>query len=242
MYTTSLVVSTLLILGLFGSSVLAHDHDNDDAPLSFYYGPASPTNCVTYANWKFQPQPTGTWSFEALVNERDCDFHAATAGVRGWNAPGGAAVALQTPLNGTLAGLRERVRQAFRNMKQIVGAWGATLQDVTSIVVMTYDIVIVRPLVNGVQSEAEFWGPQANWTVPAYPARTIIGSIQFNGLDCVSAADHTVYGGTRGASGQAVCLNSADYPVGDILEIDFTFAYPKSGKIQYPYSRDRDDD
>lgn len=225
---TSRSVFVALVLAL---SCVARAGEAD----TYYYGPASSTNCVTYANWKFQPQPTGTWSFEALVNERDCNFHAATAGVRGWNVPGGAAVAIQTALNGTSAGLRERVRQAFRNMKQIVNAWGASLHDVTSIVVMTYDIVVVRPLVNGVQSEPEFWGPQTSWTNPVYPARTIIGSIQFNGLDCVSAADGTVYNANRGASGQAVCFNPADSPVGDIIEIDFTFAYPKHAALRYPY-------
>jgi hypothetical protein len=201
---------------------------------TYYYGPVSPSNCVSYGNWRSQPQPTGTWSFESFVNS-GCEKHEPTAGVRGWLAQGGAASATQTTLNGTRDGLKERVRQAFRNMKIIVGNYNATLQDVTSVVCMTYDIVVVRPIVNEVQAEAEFWGPQKDWTNPVYPPRTIVGSIQFNGLDCLSA-NGTVYNGGRGSAGQAACDQPTDQAIGDIIEIDFSFAYPRRAALQFPYT------
>jgi enamine deaminase RidA (YjgF/YER057c/UK114 family) len=201
---------------------------------SYYYGPASPTNCVTYINWANQPQPTGSWSFEAIVHP-SCTKHEPTAGVRGWLPVGGSPSATQTTLNGTRDGLKERVRQAFRNLKSIVAQYNATLQDVTSVTCLTYDIVIVRPIVNEVQAEPEFWGAQSSWASPVYPPRTILGSIQFNGLDCLSA-NGTVYNGGRGSSGQAQCDNATDVPVGDVLEIDFSFAYPTRAALRYPYA------
>jgi enamine deaminase RidA (YjgF/YER057c/UK114 family) len=200
---------------------------------TYYYGPASPTGCVSYVNWMNQPQPTGSWSFEALVNS-NCTQHAPTAGVRGWLAVGGSASATQTTLNGTTAGLTERVRQAFRNLKSIVAQYNATLQDVTSVTCLTYDIVVVRPIVNQVQAEPEFWGAQSSWTSPVYPPRTIIGSIQFNGFDCLTSGG-VAYNGAPGSNGQVQCNNATDTPIGDILEIDFSFAYPARSALKFPY-------
>lgn len=96
-------------------------------------------------------EPTGTWS----VGVRAGDF-VFVAGMRGIDPETGKLV--EDP--------KERIRQAFMNMKLIAESEGADLQDATRIVVYVADMYRYRPVVNEVQEE--FWGSGP------YPPRTII--------------------------------------------------------------------
>lgn len=70
-----------------------------------------------------------------------------------------------------------RVRQAFLNMKDVAQSEGASLKDVTRIVVYVTNMARLRPLLNKVQSELWGQGP--------YPPRTIIEVRRLNQDDIV---------------------------------------------------------
>jgi len=95
--------------------------------------------------------PTGTWS----VGTKAGDF-VFVAGMRGINPDSGALV----------DGPRERIYQAFVNMKLIAASEGASLRDAVRLVVYVTDMYRLRPLVNDVQEEL--------WGGPPYPPRTIV--------------------------------------------------------------------
>lgn len=70
---------------------------------------------------------------------------------------------------------RERIRQAFRNVKNIAQYYNTNLQNVVRNVVYitgaadSNEFSAVRAIVNEVQAEPEFWGPGP------YPPRSILG-------------------------------------------------------------------
>jgi enamine deaminase RidA (YjgF/YER057c/UK114 family) len=107
-------------------------------------------------------QSTGPWNLAT----RTGDF-INVAGMRGIDAK----------TNTMVADPKERIRQAFLNMKLIAESEGATLQDATRLVVYVTDMFRYRPLVNEIQQELWGSGP--------YPPRTIIEVNRLNQDDIV---------------------------------------------------------
>eukprot|EP00977_Amphora_coffeiformis_P006524 scaffold1400_cov175-Amphora_coffeaeformis.AAC.15 len=125
--------------------------------------PVSPNGVVTLS-----PEggiiPTATWS----LGTRAGDF-VYVAGMRG----------IDPEKNALVPDDLGRVRQAFLNMQLIAASEGASLYDATRLVVYVTDMYRFRPLVNQIQSEAEFWGDGP------YPPRTIIEVDRLNQDDIV---------------------------------------------------------
>ncbi len=187
-----------------------------------YMGAQSASGCLRYINWSNQPPPTGTWTNGHVISPR-CENGPQVA-VRGWIHTN--VFSAQTFINSTTPAqqretMKERVRETFRNIKRIIRNYGANYDDVVKVKVETFDIPTMRPLVNEVQAEVEFWGPQASSTTPVYPNRAITGLRNFNGLDCLRA-DGTIYRGPN-VGGQVQC--GADTPIGDIVEITADFVH-----------------
>ena len=107
-------------------------------------------------------KPTGPWS----LGVRAGDF-VFVAGMRG----------IDPATNKLVEGDEARIRQAFLNMKTIVGAAGGGLRDAVRLVVYVTDMDRYRPLVNKIQEE--FWG------APPYPPRTIVEVSRLNQDDIV---------------------------------------------------------
>lgn len=107
-------------------------------------------------------QPTGTWN----LGTRAGDF-VFVAGMRG----------IDPETNSLVPDPKDRVRQAFQNMKLIAESEGATLRDAVRIVVYVTDMYRFRPLVNEIQEELWGEGP--------YPPRTIIEVDRLNQDDIV---------------------------------------------------------
>jgi enamine deaminase RidA (YjgF/YER057c/UK114 family) len=107
-------------------------------------------------------KPTGPWS----LGVRAGDF-VFVAGMRG----------IDPATSKLVEGDEARVRQAFLNMKTIIGAAGGTLHDAVRLVVYITDMNRFRPLVNKIQEE--FWGG------PPYPPRTIVEVSRLNQDDIV---------------------------------------------------------
>jgi enamine deaminase RidA (YjgF/YER057c/UK114 family) len=160
----------------------------DDEPLGApHYGRVSKTGCLAWINWSNQPPPTGTWS-NGHVIAPDCARGPAIA-VRGWIHT--SASSAQTDIAAAptqTEGLKARVREALRNAKRIARNYGADYDDFLRTQWYVFDIQIMRPIVNAVQSEPEFWGLQSSYREPKYPNRAIVGDMTFNGLDCLTAA------------------------------------------------------
>jgi 2-iminobutanoate/2-iminopropanoate deaminase len=107
-------------------------------------------------------KPTGTWN----LGTRAGDF-VYVAGMRG----------IDPETNSLVPDAKDRVRQAFQNMKLIAESEGATLRDAVRIVVYVTDMYRFRPLVNEIQEELWGEGP--------YPPRTIIEVDRLNQDDIV---------------------------------------------------------
>ena len=107
-------------------------------------------------------KPTGTWN----LGTRAGDF-VFVAGMRG----------IDPATNSLIPDPKDRVRQAFENMKLIAESEGATLRDAVRIVVYVTDMYRFRPLVNEIQEELWGEGP--------YPPRTIIEVDRLNQDDIV---------------------------------------------------------
>jgi 2-iminobutanoate/2-iminopropanoate deaminase len=113
--------------------------------------------------------PTGTWS----VGVRAGNF-LFVAGMRG----------IDPVSNAMLTGEEQRIRQAFKNMKAIAEAEGASLADCVRIVAYVTDMAALRPLVNKVQAELWAGGP--------YPPRTIVEVARLN-QDDIFEVEGTFY-------------------------------------------------
>jgi 2-iminobutanoate/2-iminopropanoate deaminase len=123
---------------------------------------AVPWDDIEYLSSPAAIKPTGPWS----LGVRAGDF-VFVAGMRGID-----------PANNALVdGDEGRVRQAFRNMRNIVEAAGGTLRDAVRLVVYVTDIDRHRPLVNRIQEELWAGGP--------YPPRTIVEVSRLNQDDIV---------------------------------------------------------
>ena len=107
-------------------------------------------------------EPTGTWS----LGVRAGDF-VFVAGMRG----------IDPKTNALVQGDEARVRQAFRNMQQIVASEGANLRDAVRLVVYVTDMARLRPIVNRVQEEL--------WAGAPYPPRSIVEVARLNQDDIV---------------------------------------------------------
>ena len=107
-------------------------------------------------------KPTGTWN----LGTRAGDF-VYVAGMRG----------IDPATNSLVPDPKDRVRQAFQNMKLIAESEGATLRDAVRIIVYVTDMYRFRPLVNEVQEELWGEGP--------YPPRTIVEVDRLNQDDIV---------------------------------------------------------
>ncbi|MCM3785037.1 RidA family protein [Neobacillus mesonae] len=107
-------------------------------------------------------QSTGTWDLATRAGD-----YIFVAGMRG----------IDPETNQLVAGEKNRIRQAFKNMELIAESEGASLQDATRIVVYVTDMYRYRPLVNEVQEE--LWGDGP------YPPRTIIEVDRLNQDDIV---------------------------------------------------------
>lgn len=106
--------------------------------------------------------PTGPWS----LGVRAGDF-VFVAGMRG----------IDPASNTLVAGVEERVRQAFLNMQTVVEAAGGGLRDAVRLVVYVTDMDRYRPMVNKVQEEL--------WSGEPYPPRTIVEVSRLNQDDIV---------------------------------------------------------
>jgi hypothetical protein len=148
--------------------------------------------------------------------------------VRGWIHTNAASA--QTDIAGAAnqtEGLKERVREALRNAKRIARHYGADYDDFVSTHWYVFDIQIMRPIVNAVQSEPEFWGQQPSFREPKYPNRAIIGDMTFNGLDCLNPSTGMIYRGTLNtATGQVQC-REGDKGIGDVAEVSVDFVHPR---------------
>jgi enamine deaminase RidA (YjgF/YER057c/UK114 family) len=107
-------------------------------------------------------QSTGPWNLGTRAGDS-----VYVAGMRGIDAK----------TNVLLPDPKERIRQAFLNMKLIAESEGATLQDASRLVVYVTDMFRYRPLVNEVQQELWGSGP--------YPPRTIVEVKRLNQDDIV---------------------------------------------------------
>ncbi|WP_202080484.1 RidA family protein [Caldalkalibacillus salinus] len=114
-------------------------------------------------------EPTGTWDLGTRAGD-----NIYVAGMRG----------IDPETNTIVEDPKERIRQAFENMKLIAESEGATLQDASRIVVYVTDMYRYRPLVNEVQKE--LWGDRP------YPPRTIIEIDRLN-QDDIFEVEGTFY-------------------------------------------------
>lgn len=197
------------------------------------YGYASSTGCLAWINWSNQPPPTGTWSNGHVVSPL-CEY-GPTIAVRGWNHT--SSNSQQTtidsvPLSQT-EDLKERVRETLRNVKRIARNYGANYDDFAKCEFKVFNITVMRPIVNAVQAESEFWGLQTDWRVPVYPNRSIMGDQTFNGLDCLKTGTGVVYKGGIGPGGQVVC-QPGDRDIGDVVELTVDFVHRRGESPQFP--------
>jgi len=114
-------------------------------------------------------KPTGTWSLAARAG----DF-VFVAGMRGIDPASNAIVGTE----------EERIRTAFKNMKAIAEADGASLTDCVRLTVFVTDMNRLRPLVNQIQQELWAGGP--------YPPRTIVEVAKLN-QDDIFEVEGTFY-------------------------------------------------
>ena len=127
------------------------------------------TSRVSVLSPKGAIQPTGTWSLGARAG----DF-VFIAGMRG----------IDPVDNKLVEGDEARIRQAFMNMRLIVGSEGASLADCVRLTVFVTDMGRLRPLVNKVQ--------EALWGGGPYPPRTIIEVSRLN-QDDIFEVEGTFY-------------------------------------------------
>lgn len=114
-------------------------------------------------------EATGTWN----VGVRAGDF-VYVAGMRG----------IDPETNTLVEDPKERIRQAFMNMKVIAESEGAGLRDATRLVVYVTDMYRYRPMVNEIQEELWGSGP--------YPPRTIVEVDRMN-QDDIFEVEGTFY-------------------------------------------------
>ena len=206
----------------------------DDEPLGTpHYGLVSKTGCLAWLHWSNQPPPTGTWS-NGHVIAPDCE-HGPTIAVRGWihTHTSSAQTDIAAAPNQT-EGLQERVREALRNAKRIARNYGANYDDFIRTQWYVFDIQIMRPIVNAVQSEPEFWGLQPSSVEPKYPNRAIVGDMTFNGLDCLNPNTGGIYRGTLNpATGQVQC-RLGDQGIGDVAEVIVEFVHLRGRGPRFP--------
>ncbi|WP_219621875.1 RidA family protein [Bacillus sp. V5-8f] len=122
-------------------------------------------------------KPTGTWSLGTRAGDS-----VFVAGMRG----------IDPVTNALVKDEKERIRQAFLNMKLIAESEGASLNDATRLVVYVTDMFRYRPLVNQIQEELWGEGP--------YPPRTIIEVDRLNQDDIVEV-EGTFYVPLKGKLG-----------------------------------------
>lgn len=206
----------------------------DDEPLGTpNYGRVSKTGCLAWINWSNQPPPTGTWS-NGHVIAPDCE-RGPTMAVRGWIHTNASSV--QTDISAApnqTEGLKERVREALRNAKRIARNYGADYDDFIRTQWEVFDLQIMRPIVNAVQAEPEFWGLQPSYLEPKYPNRGIVGDITFNGLDCLTPNTGVIYRGTLNpVTGQVQC-HAGDKGIGDVAEVNVEFVHLRGRGPRFP--------
>ena len=131
----------LLTLGALcvavSSSAFAQCETQDTQPI-----PLSPHG-VQILQPKGAIKPNATWSVAARAGDM-----VYVAGMRGFK-----------PCTYELVdGTENRIRQAFRNLKVVVESEGATLRDVVLLNEYAQNMDNIRPLVNKIQAEPEFWG------------------------------------------------------------------------------------
>jgi enamine deaminase RidA (YjgF/YER057c/UK114 family) len=136
------------------------------APFKKQTEPAKESNVSPNGVKTLSPQgaieSTGPWNLGTRAGDS-----VYVAGMRGIDAK----------TNALLPDPKERIRQAFLNMKLIAESEGATLQDASRLVVYVTDMFRYRPLVNEVQQELWGSGP--------YPPRTIVEVKRLNQDDIV---------------------------------------------------------
>lgn len=98
-------------------------------------------------------KPSGSWSVGALAGG-----FIFVGGMRG----------VDPATNKLVDGDEARIRQMFMNVKQVVEAQGATLQDAVRLTIYVSDVVKYRPMVNKVQEDEALWGKGP------YPPRTVL--------------------------------------------------------------------
>ena len=92
----------------------------------------------------------------------------------------------------------------------------------------------MRPIVNAVQAEPEFWGLQSSSLEPKYPNRAIVGDMTFNGLDCLTPNTGVIYRGTLNpATGQVQCRDG-DKGIGDVAEVIVDFVHRRGRGPHFP--------
>ena len=207
----------------------------DDEPLGTpHYGRVSQTGCLAWINWSNQPPPTGTWS-NGHVIAPECE-RGPTIAVRGWihTSPSSAQTDIAPALPQT-EGIKERVREALRNAKRLARNYGADYDDFISTQWYVFDIQIMRPIVNAVQAEPEFWGLQPSYLEPKYPNRAIVGDMTFNGLDCLTPDTGVIHRGTlNSATGQVQCPDG-DRGIGDVAELIVAFVHRPGRGPGFPH-------
>ncbi|OMP68165.1 translation initiation inhibitor [Domibacillus epiphyticus] len=121
-------------------------------------------------------QPTGTWNLGTRAGDS-----IYVAGMRG----------IDPETNALVKNEKDRIRQAFLNMKLIAESEGASLQDATRIVVYVTDMFRYRPLVNEIQQE--LWGDGP------YPPRTIVEVDRLN-QDDIFEVEGTFHAPQKGSN------------------------------------------
>ena len=164
----------------------------------------------------------------------DCE-RGPTLAVRGWIHTN--ASSAQTDIaaaSNQTEGLKERVREALRNAKRLARNYGTDYDDFMRTQWYVFDIQIMRPIVNAVQSELEFWGRQPSYLEPKYPNRAIVGDMTFNGLDCLNPTTGGIYRGTLNpATGQVPC-RAGDKGIGDVAEVIVEFVHLRGRGPRFP--------
>lgn len=190
------------------------------APFPGGVSPKRGNNCVRWVNPPGLSLPTGPFSQGATV-QPGC-WSLDLAGNRGL-FPNGTQPSLGEGLTNATEvreAKKNMVRQTFQNMLTNAAFHGASKWDCSNLIVICYNLVDCRPIVNEV--EIEIWGP-SNATAPNHPPRTIVGDSSLNGLFCVSNEDPTAWvRGTAGPGGQVLCP-AGYFGAGDFVEIKGRF-------------------
>jgi len=125
-------------------------------------------------------KPSGSWSVGATAGG-----FLFVGGMRG----------VDPKTNKLVEGDEARIKQMFMNVKQVVEAQGATLQDAVRLTIYVSDVVKYRAMINQIQQDETLWGKGP------YPPRTVL-EVRKLDQDDIAEVDATFYAPQKKAKGQ----------------------------------------